>query len=77
VELLPPHLRVEVHHPRYARVNLLKIEVDAIVTALQREGYVLVEDVIDQAGLIALPPGSFARDPHLHDLLVFAAKTDL
>ena len=76
VELLPPHLRVEIHHPRYARVNLLKREVADIVADLVAEGFVLKEVEV-QADLLLLPAGSFAQDPHLHDLIVFAPKTDL
>jgi hypothetical protein len=34
-------------------------------------------EAVDQDALIAMKPGTFARDPHLNDLVVFAGKTDL
>eukprot|EP01137_Pigoraptor_chileana_P025138 Opistho-2@94154 len=60
--------------PRYVRVNNIKWAMDSAVACFVAEGYALVDP---PQPITALVPKTFCRDPHLADILVFAAKTDL
>lgn len=77
VELLPADRQSDQQQPRYARVNLLLVKdmADA-VAQIVANGFIKVKAVV-QADLLQLKVGTFALDPHLSDLVVFAPGTDL
>lgn len=56
--------------PLYARVNTLKTTTNDVVNMLEREGFVLAENV----ELSELTGKMFRRDPHFDDMLVFSME---
>lgn len=77
VNLLPVDRRDDRQQPRYARVNQLLVEdTAAMVSLIKAQGFTLVDAKV-QADLLELAPKTFAVDPHLSDLVVFAPGTDL
>eukprot|EP00038_Savillea_parva_P002355 m.113616 g.113616 ORF g.113616 m.113616 type:complete len:612 (+) comp10811_c0_seq2:214-2049(+) len=75
-DLLSEESRADIRLPRWVRVNTIRSQVDAAVQRIQKQGFKLVT-VTDQSSVMSLAPGTFARDPHLPDVLAFAPGTDL
>ena len=69
LQLLPLALRPRPPHPRYVRVNTLRLSVESAVEALQAQGVELI------AGPPFTSAQSFYRDEHVPALLVFPPAT--
>eukprot|EP00040_Diaphanoeca_grandis_P044860 m.13866 g.13866 ORF g.13866 m.13866 type:complete len:588 (-) comp9899_c0_seq1:179-1942(-) len=75
-ELLPADRQAEAPQPRYARINLILITKAKAIEEIISQGFSKVV-AKTQADLLQLEKNAFAEDPHLEDLIVFAASTDL
>lgn len=73
-DLLPEEFRDQIVLPRYVRVNLAKMSVDAVIAAFVKSGFTLEEANLDVSNI---KPKTIRRDIHLNDLLVLSPKTDL
>ncbi|KAL3894759.1 MAG: hypothetical protein SGCHY_005087 [Lobulomycetales sp.] len=73
-DLVPEEYRKDLILPRYVRINLAKIALDEAVAKFLGEGYIETAPETDPSILPAT--GTFRRDIHLSDLLIFPSNSD-